>query len=616
MVASVASVKATTVHSIAATPVAGPARLHGSVPPPVLPTALHGWESALAFLDDDVVLGLGPLLRALQEAMPDGEAVHQPDGEPDGFDGISLRGEIDRLLVSEWALADELPEEFLRRFASAELQYLKRAYHAPIPPGAIVALADTGPDQLGAPRIVHLAVMLVLARRAQSRGSELRLGVLSDEPDDWISGSPESIIRAWITRRAPELITHTQVEARLAEIGSADHVWLLSNVVPRSSAVPVAFHRVAARETVWDDAGVTHVQVELDRRVLELALPPPATSIRVLRGNGFRPAAERTRNSNGDTAGETDESDPGRLFRFPVFAGSCRRLIMRGENANVLIAVTVPQGEQAPVTRPVRRHTFPGRVLAVCADSRRLVGLCENDGVVSVHTFGKSLGQLAKLSLPMHGQLGLDDAAVQRICSETLQPMFFQSGRLLVRVGETTFVLAPPHHCAGSTSALLAYWYGNDQPIVGTRHGDHLYASQLAKPIQVGPGETTFLAGCRVVAATHNGETWDLHATNGAHGAIGGSHIGRVELREGGVVKGVIRDPVEPWIVTLSEGAQIIRLTGPGSTKVLTEFSGDVEEVAVHPTEPLLAVQYRDRRVVLVDVARRKAILTVRPEPE
>ena len=48
-------------------------------------------------------------------------------GVPDGFDGITDRGHPDRLLMSQWLLAQEVPLEFARRAAEGELLYLAPA---------------------------------------------------------------------------------------------------------------------------------------------------------------------------------------------------------------------------------------------------------------------------------------------------------------------------------------------------------------------------------------------------------------------------------------------------------------------------------------------------------
>ena len=49
------------------------------------------------------------------------------DGEPDGYDGIASRGIYERLVTSEWLLADEEPDEFDRRAAMGEHTFTRLA---------------------------------------------------------------------------------------------------------------------------------------------------------------------------------------------------------------------------------------------------------------------------------------------------------------------------------------------------------------------------------------------------------------------------------------------------------------------------------------------------------
>ena len=76
-----------------------------------LPPALHGWAAAFDALRPDVALALAPLLHRLDELVArhgDADARH---GEPAGLAGLSTHGSPERLLVSEWLLAEEAPEE-------------------------------------------------------------------------------------------------------------------------------------------------------------------------------------------------------------------------------------------------------------------------------------------------------------------------------------------------------------------------------------------------------------------------------------------------------------------------------------------------------------------------
>ncbi|MBK9969772.1 MAG: hypothetical protein IPP16_03195 [Acidimicrobiaceae bacterium] len=70
-------------------------------------------------------------------------------------------------------MADEMPEEFLRRITQGEAGYYEVATIEATASGRLVVLFDAGPDQLGAARIGHLATILLLWRKAERAGVQL-----------------------------------------------------------------------------------------------------------------------------------------------------------------------------------------------------------------------------------------------------------------------------------------------------------------------------------------------------------------------------------------------------------------------------------------------------------
>ena len=157
-----------------------------------LPRALMPWTEWLDLFPAELVAPVGELIRRLDLAIGPLHAPGQPgQDEPNGFEGIARRGDYDRLLLSEWLLADEAPDEFLRRAIMNEHVFLQPARIAPGGARCSVALFDAGPNQLGAPRLAHLAALIVLARRAQARGAEFQWGILQAE---------ERLLRPEVTR--------------------------------------------------------------------------------------------------------------------------------------------------------------------------------------------------------------------------------------------------------------------------------------------------------------------------------------------------------------------------------------------------------------------------------
>jgi hypothetical protein len=73
-----------------------------------------------------------------------------------------------------------MPDEFVRRAAMGEHLFTEVARIEPIGSRTSVALFDAGPDQQGAPRLVHLALLVVLASRAAAVGARFLFGTLQD----------------------------------------------------------------------------------------------------------------------------------------------------------------------------------------------------------------------------------------------------------------------------------------------------------------------------------------------------------------------------------------------------------------------------------------------------
>jgi len=137
---------------------------------------LQGFSSEQLPLFSELFARLNPLLGPLR-------GMHQGGTpEPDGLGDLQRRGPYERLLASEWLLAEELPDEFLRRAAVGEHMFVAPQYRTHQANRMTVVLFDAGPLQLGGPRLVHVALLILLARRASETGAELRWGILQNAP--------------------------------------------------------------------------------------------------------------------------------------------------------------------------------------------------------------------------------------------------------------------------------------------------------------------------------------------------------------------------------------------------------------------------------------------------
>jgi hypothetical protein len=145
-----------------------------------LPAALRPFAVELEGIAPDVIAALAPLLlRTLNVLTSAAPPTRSDDGEPDGYGGFVRRGPWDRLLLSEWALLDEVPDEFIRRVAAGEQLFHELEHTTHKRAGVVVALFDVGGDQLGRPRIAQLALAIVLAAQARARGATFLFGTLT-----------------------------------------------------------------------------------------------------------------------------------------------------------------------------------------------------------------------------------------------------------------------------------------------------------------------------------------------------------------------------------------------------------------------------------------------------
>ena len=196
-----------------------------------LPPSLAQWAGYLRIFPDEVSLALGPIIQRVSMLIGSPQPLlNEKEGEPDGFDGLNRRGTYERLLLSEWMLADELEDEFMRRAVMGEHLFLNRARSSPVGTRASLALFDAGPGQIGSPRIAHIAALIVLANRADAARSTFSWGVLQ-QPET----PPYREVNAGNIMTLLQARTHCEVsdrhvsawEEQLATWSGLDDVWFI-----------------------------------------------------------------------------------------------------------------------------------------------------------------------------------------------------------------------------------------------------------------------------------------------------------------------------------------------------------------------------------------------------
>jgi hypothetical protein len=256
-----------------------------------LPKALTPWSAWLRWFAPELATDVGMLLQRLAPLLGPFKDRGQT-GEPDwdGLDDLRTRGSYERLLASEWLLADELPDEFLRRAVSGEHIFLTPRPRRRRSQRTIIALFDAGPLQLGAARLAHIALWILLARRAAQVQGQMRWGVLQS-PGDLIDATEVGHLKALLARRSflPPHEQHLdEWQTALDDSGSVSgERWLIGS--PYFKAGTIAFtHRVQLRKDL--DGKCLDVSL-LERgasRKVSLPLPKQESAVALLHGE-FEP---------------------------------------------------------------------------------------------------------------------------------------------------------------------------------------------------------------------------------------------------------------------------------------------------------------------------------------
>ncbi len=272
------------------------------MPLPVSLQAWHPWLSwfapELAAAIGDVLIRMHPLLGRFQGRRQGGLA------EPDGVEDLRRRGSYERLLSSEWLLATELPDEFLRRAAGGEHLFLAPRPRAMQADKLIVAIFDAGPWQLGAPRLAHLALWILLARRAEEAGGALRWGVLH-QPGQWYDASTPEQLKAMLGTRSFVVAgcAHWKqwtdwLDTNATGVGET---WLLGHTVDgaRALANPPS-HTVQLRPGLDGNTLDVALRTGSAARAMQVPLPPAQPAARLLRGQFLAEAPAKAHEQRSD----------------------------------------------------------------------------------------------------------------------------------------------------------------------------------------------------------------------------------------------------------------------------------------------------------------------------
>lgn len=345
-----------------------------------LPAALAPWARQLQIFPDEISLALGALARKLAPFVAPLSSYEESNHEPNGYDGVARRGIYECLLLSELVLADEIPEEFMRRAAVGEHLFLNLARVAPAAKRISVALFDAGSGQAGTPRVAHLAALVVLARRAESVNAAFAWGVLQDAELKTFSEVTASNVLNLLearTARNPEIEHIEKWREKLNELETVADVWLVGAEDLKSFAQGKGFSVLSIEDVLEPNARQLRISVKSASGAAKetvLELPEEAVCTRLLRNpfEIYKPPEPAT------LAGK---------FGSFFFDDNGGKIFARGDAKSVLY-VSVPNSPNADTGNP-RRYRL----------SR------DNEILIAAGRLGKSV---ATVSLNESGHLRLD----------------------------------------------------------------------------------------------------------------------------------------------------------------------------------------------------------------
>lgn len=343
-----------------------------------LPPDLAPWAEPLSLFEPELAAGVGGLVRRLAAAIgPLRVAALEGAGEPDGYSGIHNRGLMEHLLSSELVLADAMPDEFLRRAAMREQLFFRRKTTQTRESFVSIALFDAGPMQLGSPRLAHIALLIMLERRAAVAGVDFRWGVLQN-PKSGLHAelTGESFLRLLGERTGAVATSRDRDQwTRLEEVDHSGDLWIVG--APGSFDWPGA-NRIAVEDDMTP--GQRRLEVEIDsktaRRSVLLDLPGEKICLRLLRD----PLKAKI-------AAMQKTTPPSKFANQLMFAQRGAKLFALLKGGSVAI-YPVPG---SPAEKPGKpRYFVPAQgetLVGINAISRRIPGITLRDDAIIFHQF-------------------------------------------------------------------------------------------------------------------------------------------------------------------------------------------------------------------------------------
>ncbi len=601
-----------------------------------LPAPLSPWREWLAWFSPELVPALGELLRRLHPLVGQfrgSRAAGEP--QPDGLGDLHRRGPYERLLASEWLFADEIPDEFLRRAAAGEHLFLAPRPRARQTEKLVLALFDTGPRQLGGPRLVQLALWILLARRAREAGGALRWGVLQASPvlrEALDAGHLRQLLKARTYASAG--VAHLQAWRQwLADNAvSAAEIWLIGCDLPAATlGHSGGAHQVVITPSLEDEALDVCVSRGVAVRRISLPQPDDKPATRLLKG-------QFQRNTPALTSPHRASLHSLSIVRPPVISWQGKRVAVSllEEHGAMVFPIPKPGAEHAG--KPRRQLWSSGASPLSLMFSGKTLGAMLSGG--DRLTFWQ-LSQLSTRPLPPREVLEAPPGRANFLPAAWLRRHPFERLYVLDRAGRLVFWQAGVSGSSeGSNSnsggvrcldehVLELAQVANDCFVYVRRGQEQLFVQRVRQharenwncALGAAPEDSKILfgggplwhkgiGGVAVRQKAKPSERWRLHTPSGD--AAGRLDMADVTLESGWQGIGLIHEPEERRFGLLALGPQRDSLAlYSGQREALYTTSSRIAKFSVCPVNGLIAMLTVDKEMIVYSVAERQVRLIV-----
>jgi hypothetical protein len=575
-----------------------------------LPEALRPWREWLNWFEPELAEQLGVLMQRLHPMLGPFRGSSQ-GGEPEmeGLDDLRARGSYEHLLSTEWLLAEEMPDEFLRRAASGEHIFLAPRPRARRADRSIVALFDAGPMQFGAPRLAHLAIWILLARRARQAQGEFRWGSVQ-APGELFESSTADHLRALLNHRTFEMPDDghfARWHAAMEPAHAGGERWLIASSHDAAEwQTPSAFtHCLRLQKNLPGDMLDVSLRERGTDRSLRLPLPEAGVVAPLLRGTFMR-----------ESRPEHHGSDPRAIALKlpPVISFDGTRIAVSLRDQPGALVYVVPRSVQdQPATARYQQWSRGYSALGMSFIGKQIGVLLADEQ--ELRFWGSALASLPRPTQEQFLAPGstatwlplawLRRAKAQRVC------IIDQCGRLLnwdtgdiglrlvtpgalgmVQINKDLVVCAYHQNGAVKTARISA----SGDPIKGR----HLCNAPANAPALFGRGRV-----CAVRLEAEPAEVWHVGTWSNLGFAM------QARLPTGSRVVGVMRDNDRRTSLITLDGSLLRLHFTEGSNELLYAAPHRVVSCTVCPNTSLVAMLTERRQFIVVSAATRTLLLTV-----